>query len=195
MILRTLPAVASVLLCACTSRPTPPPIPPGTQALLGADLDRLGEMSSVIRTRLGTPEGARHLLLALTPAGLIPLPETSALPAPAQILAKSAPLWAVVQGDATLPLSGNLANLNRFLHSTEYTTLAVQPGEKYSIEITGICRTAAIALPLEQTLRGFVSLAAAAKGANATGIEIQSENQLVRVKLAADRATLEALLR
>jgi hypothetical protein len=57
-------------------------------------------------------------------------------------------IWAVMDGRTTIPLQGNLGNLNRLLRLTEHAT-------------TGYGRSADAARQLEETLRSFVSLAAA----------------------------------
>lgn len=108
-------------------------------------------------------------------------------------LARSAPLWAAMQGGVTLPLSGNLANLNRFLRMTDYTTLTVQPGEQYLISITGICANTAGAEQLERTLRGFLALAGAARAKMPGGVQIRLQDREVHVTLAAGRDAVEAL--
>ena len=44
----------------------------------------------------------------------------------------------MARGTATLPLTGNLANLNRFLHSTEHTTAAARITDTLSLNIAGV---------------------------------------------------------
>ena len=104
------------------------------------------------------------------------------------------PIWAVARGSATLPLSGNLANLNRFLQATDYTTLVAEAGEELSIEIKGMCRTADAAAQLERTIRAFVSLLGMRSRSSAP-VQIETQDATVRVKLTADPADVERLMR
>ena len=104
------------------------------------------------------------------------------------------PIWAVAHGSATLPLSGNLANLNRILQATDYTTLTAQTGDTLSIEIAGICRTADAAAQLERTIRAFVSLLGM-RSRRSGPVQIETQNATVRVKLTADPADVERLMR
>ena len=104
------------------------------------------------------------------------------------------PVWAVARGSATLPLTGNLANLNGFLHSTEYATAAAQIADTLSLNLTGICRTPTDAQHLERTLRAFVSLAGLRSPGPLAQTTITLDHQTVRVTLAAQAADVEKLL-
>lgn len=68
-------------------------------------------------------------------------------------------IWAVAQGDVTLPLSGNAANLNRILHFTEHVTLAAQVDSHLQVDITGVCRTADAGQKLEESVRALITFA------------------------------------
>jgi hypothetical protein len=70
-------------------------------------------------------------------------------------------IWAVMDGRTTIPLQGNLGNLNRLLRLTEHATLAVDLDAVVKLQATGYGRSADAARQLEETLRSFVSLAAA----------------------------------
>jgi len=83
-----------------------------------------------------------------------------ALLAEAETVARQ-PVWAVVPGNAPLPLSGNAANLNRLLGYTNYTTLTLDAGSQIGLHVTGICGSADRARQFEETLRGLLSLARA----------------------------------
>jgi hypothetical protein len=104
------------------------------------------------------------------------------------------PLWAVALGSATLPVSGNLANLNNFIHAAQYTTLAGQLGDRLSIAIASTCRTPDDAAHLERTLRAFVSLAGMRGGAPGD-IRIERRDREIRVALSADAALFQRLVK
>ncbi len=88
-------------------------------------------------------------------------------------------LWAVVAGNATLPLTGNAQNLNRALHFAQYTTLTAQVGQDVHLESTSDCASPQAAQRLEETLRAFDSLGATfSKGWQP--IEIQRKESVVR---------------
>ena len=70
-------------------------------------------------------------------------------------------VWAVVQGGVAFPLTGDAANLNRFLSLVEYGSLAVRLDSSVRIDALGAGRTAESAQQLEETLRAFFSVAAA----------------------------------
>ena len=70
-------------------------------------------------------------------------------------------VWAIAQGGVAYPLSGDAANLNRFLSLVEYASVAVRLDSGVRIDALGAGRTAESAQRLEETLRAFFSLAAA----------------------------------
>jgi hypothetical protein len=61
-----------------------------------------------------------------------------------------------------LPLPGNMANLNRLLHFTDYATLAVEGNSGLQIDFTGYCAGSDRAQHLEESVRALVTLTAAA---------------------------------
>src|SRR5262249_795237 len=112
---------------ACRT-PAPPPaidpqlaacVPEDSSALIGLDLDAL--RASPIGPKIPPSfAGTRYLLIASRGQTVLPIstcagPQRHA-PSPllsaAEPLAARAPVWAVIRGGATLPLAGNLANLN-----------------------------------------------------------------------------------
>jgi len=81
--------------------------------------------------------------------------------APADLLAHAsdAPLWVVARGSATLPLSGNLENVNRLLHQSEFTIIAARPvADGFELRAVGLCRGDADAEHLEGNVRAIGSL-------------------------------------
>jgi len=97
------------------------------------------------------------------------------------------PIWFAIRGSATLPLSGNLTNLNRLIGSTVFTTAGIEPAERLAIEAAGICRTAEEARRLEETIRGLVTLLSITKSAaGLKDLTIRNEGTTVRVTMSAD---------
>ena len=73
--------------------------------------------------------------------------------------AAGAPIWLVARGDTPLPLTGNLANLNRLLEQTDYTRVTARVGERLEFEAAGVCRSEETAAHLEQNIRAIATLA------------------------------------
>jgi hypothetical protein len=124
-----------------------------------------------------------------------------ALAARAETLAAGSEIWIVADGHATLPLSGNAENVNRWLHAAEYATLVGRVNDGIRLDATGVCATADAARRLEETLRAFVSIGVAANArqpemaARLRAIRIEREDRTVRASLAADAAGVEQWLR
>jgi hypothetical protein len=91
--------------------------------------------------------------------------------------ASSAPLWLAARGSMTLPVAGNLSNINRLLHQTEYMTLAAQVSDKLDVQAAGYCRSADTAKHLEENLRALASLLLAKYP-----VTVRSEGTTVRVE-------------
>jgi hypothetical protein len=87
--------------------------------------------------------------------------------------ATDAPAWLVTRGSVTLPLPGNLANINRLLHQSEYTAVSTQGND---VLATAECRTAEAARHLEENIRALASLA------RFEGIDVTSDGVTVRVR-------------
>jgi hypothetical protein len=119
---------------------------------------------------------------------------------PAESVAAGSPIWIAVRGDVTLPLEGNLANVNNLLRGTEYVTLAVQPGDPTQLELVARCPTPEAALRFEQTFRAMVSLAAATNARQAAtaglleSIRIGRQERVVHFSLSAPLDALAKLL-
>jgi hypothetical protein len=94
------------------------------------------------------------------------------------LLARAAdtPIWLVARGSMTLPVAGNLANINRLLHQTEYMTVAAQVGDRVEVEATGVCRTPEQAKHLEENVRALASLLLAKYP-----VEVRTDGATVRV--------------
>ena len=98
--------------------------------------------------------------------------------------AKVAPgsqIWAVARGGVTYPLSGDGANLNRFLSFAEYAVVGVQLNGGVHVEAAGGCRTPEDARRLEESLRAFITLAATGAGKNRALAELLHSVQVKQV--------------
>jgi hypothetical protein len=84
-----------------------------------------------------------------------------------------APAWLVTRGAVTLPLPGNLININRLLHQAEYVSVAARGQE---IGATAQCRTPEAARHLEENIRALASLS------RFEGLDVTSEGVTVRVR-------------
>jgi hypothetical protein len=117
-------------------------------------------------------------------------------PGAPQLVAEAAPvmhsaIWAVVRGDAHLPLPGNMANLNRLLHFTDYATAAIHTDSGLQIEFTGYCAGPDRAQHLEESVRALVTLSAAATRAPGTAallksIHVDRDGSIVHVHFEAN---------
>jgi len=122
-----------------------------------------------------------------------------------ELVAKGAPvmhgaIWAVIRGDTHLPLSGNLANLNRMLHFTQYTTAALEGDSVLRIDLTGYCATPDVARRLEENLRGLVTLSSSAThsanlAALLKSIQVNRDGSNVHVHFEANPSAAGELMR
>jgi hypothetical protein len=191
--------VAAVLFlaAACSRAPQAPmadlaaKLPADSIVLAGADLDKL--RTSPLFSKL--PEAFRQgsyvlagytgteLVTATRSGSRLEVSGTAGPGAPPDLIAHAsdAPLWVVARGSTTLPLSGNLANVNRLLHQTEFTVVAARPaGDAFELRAEGICRGEADAEHLEGNVRAIGSLMR-------FPMEVTREGSVVRV-----RATVSA---
>jgi hypothetical protein len=115
----------------------------------------------------------------------------------AEPLAAAGDIWMVAAGNATLPLTGNGENLNRLLHSTEYTTLSIRLTGQIAIEVVGMCSGPEAARHLEETARAFITLGAAgsARQPALSGllrrIRLTREDRAVHLTLVAQAAEVK----
>jgi hypothetical protein len=96
----------------------------------------------------------------------------------ADLLARAAetPIWLVARGNMSLPVSGNLANINRLLRQTEYMTVAARVNDRLEVEAAGSCRSPEQARHLEENVRALASLLLAKYP-----VQVQSDGATVRV--------------
>ena len=113
----------------------------------------------------------------------------------ANAIAGTSPLWIVIAGNAALPLAGNAANLNRFLHLTQYMIATAQFPSDVQLKIKAICPNSGNAAEFEQSLRALVSLSAARspKSALLNSVQILRDESTVTVDLTASPEELGRL--
>ncbi len=164
-----------VLMAGCRSGPKPlidPELaaymPADATVLAGIDLDRL--RTAAVYSKI--PESFRqgsYTVVGLSGKDLVTASREGARVAvsgpavkgnPPELLryATGDPIWVVARGNAQLPLTGNLANVNRLLQQTEYTTMTARAAERVELRITGVCRTPQAARHLEENVRAIASL-------------------------------------
>jgi len=110
------------------------------------------------------------------------------------------PIWLAAQGHRSVPLTGNLANVNRLLQLVDYATLTADIDSRVDVHATGLCRTAEDGRQLEESLRALVSLAAAGtRDADLAGVlqsaQVTRDGASVQMAISASAAALEKLLR
>jgi hypothetical protein len=110
------------------------------------------------------------------------------------------PIWLVVQGRKSWPLTGNLANLNRLLQFVDYASLTADFDSGVDVHASGYCRTADEGRQLEEALRALVSLAAAGtRDADLAAVfqsaRVTREGSAVRLAISAGATAIEKLLR
>jgi len=119
---------------------------------------------------------------------------------PAKVLAGAKPIWIVVRGSGVIPLGGNSANLNRLLHATRHTTVAVELRERLDLEVTALCLTPDAGREFEQSLRAILTLTATANArqpvlaALLRSIQIRRDDRTVHVTVAVAADDLDGLL-
>lgn len=144
------------------------------------------------------PAGVVRAATAQHSTGTTGVPE---LIEPAKLLAGAKPIWIVARGNVAIPLGGNAGNLNRLLHATQHTTVAIELGERLDLEVTALCLTPDVGREFEQSLRAIFTLTAAANtrqpglSAMLRSIQIRRDDRTVYVTLAAAPGDLDQLLR
>ena len=99
-------------------------------------------------------------------------------------------VWIVVRGGVRFPLTGNAANVNRLLRNTQYASLTARIDFTITLDAGARGLTADAAREFEETLRGFISLAAEAEvrqpdlAALLRSIRIERQDRTVRATLS-----------
>ena len=142
--------------------------------------------------------GSPSLVQAATAQHASGRPGTLALTGQAELIA-SQPIWAIARRGTVLPLSGNAANVNRLLAMADYTTLGVELNSGLVLHAAGHCQSDDQAQHLEETVRGFVSLARAGArdsdlGRLLTGTQIRREGLTVHADATVSPENIQKLL-
>jgi len=141
----------------------------------------------------GPPEAIRAAV-AQHKTGATGAPDLLAHAAP---IAGGVPIWAVVRGGVTLPLTGNLANLNRLLHLVDHATLTAKLDPRIDLDLTAVGPTAGQAQRLEETLRAILSLAGAASprlDPLLRTVAVRREGPTVHATLSTDADSVSKLI-
>ncbi len=107
----------------------------------------------------------------------------------AESIAQGAQIWIAARGNATLPLSGNAANLTGILHKADFVTLAARTTTGLALELRALAPDDNAARDIEETLRADFTLAAAGE---ARRPDVAAALRSIRVT-RADRNVLVAV--
>jgi hypothetical protein len=167
-------ATLALLAGGCARPPVSPladlaaKLPADAIVLAGADLDRLRSTPLFVKLPDALRDGSyvlaaysgKDLTTATRSARGVTVSGAAGQGAPEDLLkrAPDAPLWLVARGNVTLPLAGNLANINRLLHQTQYAVVSARPGERFELRADAFCRSDADAQRLEENVRAIGSL-------------------------------------
>jgi hypothetical protein len=109
-------------------------------------------------------------------------------------------LWIVTRGGVNLPLSGDAANINRFLRLANFAAVGLHIEPPLQLDLMAQCPTPEAARHLEETLRAFFSLLAATLArqpdlaALLRAAEVSSEANTVHGSMAVPADTMPRLL-
>ena len=118
-----------------------------------------------------------------------------------QPLAAAGEIWIAVAGSANLPVTGNAENLNRLLHTTQYSTLSLRLANSMELAVVGMCATPESARRLEETVRAMFTLGAAASSRQPAlagllkRVRVSREDRAVHLNLSAAPADIDQLLK
>jgi hypothetical protein len=110
-------------------------------------------------------------------------------------------IWVVAQGGVAFPLTGDAANLNHFLSFADYASIAVRLDSGIRIDALAAGRTPESAQRLEESLRAFLTLAAAGVSRDRPladllhAIQLQRNALAVHISLAPTPGQIANLLR
>jgi hypothetical protein len=147
----------------------------------------------------GATLAGSHLMLSGSPALIQAAlaqrrsgsPGSPGLLAEASAAAVGHAVWIAARGKVDLPLSGDAANLNRFLRLADFATLGLRLEAPMQLDAAAQCPTPDAARHLEESLRAFLSLAALGVSrqpqlaAMLHAVDVRREANTVRVSLTA----------
>jgi hypothetical protein len=100
-------------------------------------------------------------------------------------------VWVATRGNVNLPLTGDAANLNRFLRMADFATVGLRIEPPMQLDVAAQCGSPDNAQHVEETLRAFLSLSAAGLArqpelaAMLRSAGVQREGTTVRASLTA----------
>jgi len=122
--------------------------------------------------------------------------------APAQVSPEELPPSGKQGGSVALllPLTGNLANLNRLLRLVDYATLTADFNSRVDIRVKASCPTPEDGRQLEEALRALITLAAVGTRdpdlvAAFQSAQVTREGSTVQLAISASLPALEKFLR
>jgi hypothetical protein len=109
-------------------------------------------------------------------------------------------VWIATRGRISLPLTGDAANVNRFLRLADFATLGVHLGSPVQVDFTAQSASAEEAQHLEESLRAFLSLSVLGVRrqpklrAMLQSADVRRTGPAVQASIAAPADDLQALL-
>lgn len=109
-------------------------------------------------------------------------------------------VWIASRGNVNLPLTGDAANLNRFLRPAQFATVGLRIEPPMELDFAAQCATPDAGKELEETLRAFLSLTAAGfrRQPELAGllktVEVRREGGAVKASLVAPAEAMPRLL-
>ena len=188
-----------ILFSACRREPQPlaelaAHLPTNSSVIAGIDVDRLRDTPLFPELPESFRE-ASYVLAAYDAPNLVTASRvkgkivTTAKPGvPPSLIwhAANTPIWIVVRGDTPLPLTGNLANVNRLVQQTVYTRVTARIQSRVEFEAEGVCVNDQAAEHLEQNLRAIATLAK-------LPLEVHRDGATVRAMGSASPETITGL--
>jgi hypothetical protein len=187
---------------SCRTVVPPPAIDPRLAARIPEDVSAIGGFCPASFPGLAAAfADQRYVLIALRGSEVLTItpdqPQT--MPAPhrpssllteAEQLAEKSQAWVVIRGGTVLPLRGNMANLNRFLHDASVVKLTAHGVAPVRVGLEASCPTAEAAERFEKSFRAVLALA------NLGGAsELGRDGQTVRASLTVTTEVVGKLLR
>jgi hypothetical protein len=177
------------------------PTPPGASKMLAAWNGKdLLLVSAAKSAKTPTLTGSPAAVKSATAQHLTGKPGAPQLLALASAIPNGRQIWVVAKGAVALPLTGNLANLNRVLALSDSVTLAAHVDTAAQLNATLIGRSPEAAQQLEQSLRAILTLAGMAArwqpdvAAALGSIEVRRDDRTVGAGLSTTPETATKLL-
>lgn len=110
------------------------------------------------------------------------------------------PIWVAAQGGTTLPLTGNLRNLNRLFHGLQYVTLTIGLSSSLDLKINALGQSEEGARDFEENLRGLISLASAAESRRLriatllNSVQIRRDGSTARASVSVPAEEIDGLM-